>query len=103
MSLVHKDKRRELYECAIDNCIMKYIIASKKCVVGNHYHKKRIEAFVLLSGRAYAKIGTFPAFRMKRHQEVKVMKKVKHTFTLNKGSILLELANNKYDPKDDYK
>lgn len=103
MSLVHKDKRRSLYECSIGDCTIKYLIAIKNCVVGNHFHKKHIEAFVLLTGRAYAKIGEKKALRMKRHREIIVKPKIKHTFTLNKGSVLLELANKKYDPEDDYK
>ena len=100
MSLQSKDKRRSLYE--FEYPVTKILDIHKDCLVGNHYHKKRDETFILLRGRGISLIDDVTK-DMGLHEEFAVRRGKLHSFYLFKGSLLLEFATKKYDPKDDYK
>lgn len=100
MSLAHKDNRRSLYEWEYP--VTKVIHTHEGCIVGNHYHKKRTEVFVLLAGSGTALMdGEF--FRIQPFNDMIALPGKAHSFSLDANSILLELSNQPYDPSDDYK
>ena len=96
----HKDNRRTLYE--FEYPVTKILEIHEDCVLGNHYHKKRTEVFVLLKGSIVATLNGVDQ-EMKPFEPLKVEPEVMHTFKAKEGSILLEFATRFYDPTDDYK
>lgn len=99
MKPVNKDNRRSLYE--YEYPVTKILVAHKDCEVGNHYHKRKEELFILVSGLGYASIGN-KGGQMRLLKEYKIEKNVFHTFYLKKGAVLIGFCTRKYDPKDDY-
>jgi mannose-6-phosphate isomerase-like protein (cupin superfamily) len=100
MSLVSSNNRRDLYEWNYP--VTKVLEVLEDCIVGDHYHKERDEVFILLNGKGTALIGD-KMFVIKKFEEMHAPRGMKHTFYLEKGSILLEFATKEYDPTDDYK
>jgi mannose-6-phosphate isomerase-like protein (cupin superfamily) len=94
------DPRRDLYEfCGYSVC--KLIVAKDNCLLGRHYHKKKKEIFVLLSGQCVA---TFDgeSFLMAPLSQYVVPEGMPHTFCLSAGAMMLGFASAQYDPTDDY-
>lgn len=102
----HEDERRVLVEWVEDSSFKaaKAVIAKEDCIVGDHYHKKKDETFLLLIGRAKRVIigekeeTDIPALR-----KWTVPKGVYHLFELDQGSILLGVCTKKFDEKDEIK
>jgi len=101
----HEDERRVLIEYVsglpIKTC--KVLMVKQDTVLGNHYHKKKDEVFYLLKGYGVVYLGENEMHPFNEGDIVYAPKGVKHTFKLNKDSILLEAGTNEFDPKDDYK
>lgn len=100
----HEDERRILIEYVKDmpirNC--KVLIIKEDTILGNHYHKLKDEIFYLLKG--YGTVILDDAiYPMNEGDIVHATKGVRHTFKLNKGSILLEAGTEPFNPTDDYK
>lgn len=104
LNLVSEDARRKLFEFGGGRNwkVCKILEAKEDCWVGNHYHKLKDEMFVLISGS-----GTFviESKTIVEHAPFSlfVPRGSYHTFNLKKGSILIGLATELHDPKDDYK
>lgn len=98
---VSSDARRDLYEFE-GYPVCKLIVAKEDCTLGEHYHKRKDEVFVLISGACDAKIGEF-------HDYLAILERYEvpagtfHSFILWKGAILLGFCTQPYDPTDDYK
>ena len=95
-----EDYRRIIYEFGINTTwkVCKVIVAKANCVLGRHYHKKKTESFMLVSGS-----GTLNNLEMQLFKEYRIYPGDKHKFELAKDSILLGLATRLHDMKDDYK
>ena len=101
--MIHEDERRILEDWPE----AKIITAKKDCELGNHYHKIKTERFVLVSGSATMYLnksdrGYVPE-RMERGILYTVEPETKHTFFLEKGSVLIGLCSHMFDPNDDYR
>lgn len=99
----HTDKRRTLTEFGVGKTwkVCKIIATKEDCVLGRHYHKRKDESFMLVAGQGRIKIGD-QLFTMKLFEEYFVLRYIKHEFTLTKGSILIGLCSEEFDPNDDY-
>jgi len=100
--MIHEDERRILEDWPE----AKTITAKEDCVLGNHYHKLKTEKFILIQGEGEIKLDTgFGSIKrkMKIGRLYTVMPFQQHTFTLTKGSVLIGLCSEKFDPSDDYK
>lgn len=104
LKLVSEDDRRKLSEFGNGGHwkVCKVLEAKQDCWVGNHYHKLKDEMFLLIEGS-----GTFVVEQNTEVQHAPFSILIKHgnyhAFNLKKGSILLGLASEEHDPKDDYK
>lgn len=95
---VHIDERREL----ISFPEAKLITARCDTTLGNHYHKKKTETFLLSAGRAVMTLGTEKII-METGKLYTVPPGMPHSFCLTAGSKLVGLNSTGYDPSDDYK
>jgi len=107
---IHEDKRRTLMDwgaIAYKWAICKTIIAKEDCLLGRHYHKRKTELFMLVSGSAtlttgYPHLSRDNTVSMEVGKEYKVSPLTTHTFRLRKGTIMNCLADREYDATDDY-
>lgn len=102
--MVHTDERRTLIdwgEGSWKTC--KTIIAHKDCEIGNHYHKIKHERFYLASGSVYYTLGNDAMQPFAPGDTVDVPPETFHTFWLKKGSVMIGLCSELYDPSDDFK
>lgn len=104
LKTVSEDSRRKLSEFGEGRewKVCKVLEVKEDCWVGNHYHKLKDEMFLLIDGS-----GTF-VLEEKTSVEhapfsVFVPRNTYHAFNLKKGSVLIGLATELHDPKDDYK
>jgi len=103
IKLVSEDARRKLSEFGEGGNwkVCKVLEAKTDCWVGNHYHKLKDEMFLLIEGS-----GTFVLEQQTRVEQAPFSLFVKrgqyHAFNLKKGSVLIGLATELHDPKDDY-
>ena len=97
----HEDERRTLIEWS-GGKVSKALIAKCDCVVGDHYHRKKEERFLLLRGSATVTIGMTRAGVIAPYEFV-VRRNTYHRFELSKGSILLGVCSEEFDPTDEIK
>jgi mannose-6-phosphate isomerase-like protein (cupin superfamily) len=103
LTLVSEDHRRKLSEFGNGGTwkVCKVVEMKDDMWIGNHYHKKKDEMFVLWEGS-----GTFVVEKETKQTwapySVFVPRGTYHAFKLTKGSVLLCLASELHDPKDDY-
>lgn len=104
LKLVSEDERRKLFEFGNGGNwkVCKVLEAKSDCWVGAHYHKLKDEMFLLIEGS-----GTFVVETNTKVEyapfSLFVPRGSYHAFNLKKGSVLLCLASELHDPKDDYK
>lgn len=80
----------------------KVIIAKSEHIIGEHYHLKKKEVFLLLTGEAKeVVVGETIWKNIKAPFKWIVDKGFYHSFKLKKGSILLGIASKKFDPNDE--
>ena len=98
----HEDDRRvlESYPEA------KIVTAKKDCVIGNHYHMKKTELFILSSGECTVTKTTetktsFHNMQIGRIYEV--APGTNHEFRMKEGSVLIGINSHVHDDNDDYK
>lgn len=100
--MIHEDERRILFDFDQSSKTTKIVVAKDDCSLGDHYHKIKTETFMLVSG-----LGTISlngsAEIMEIGKKYTVNPKVKHQFSLQKGSVLICLVDKKYNPNDDYR
>lgn len=100
---IHEDERRKLIEWA-GGKVSKALIAKDGCVVGDHYHQKKEERFLLLTGKAKRiVIGDWTVRGVLPPAEFIVPPNTYHLFELEAGSILLGTASEEFDPADEIK
>lgn len=100
----HEDERRILIELfdgvAFKNC--KVIIAKSSEPIGGHYHLKKDDLFMLLSGVARRVIiGDEEEKNVLPIRKWYVPRKTFHLFELEPGSILLESSTTAFDASDE--
>lgn len=100
----HEDERRTLIELfngvAFKNC--KVIIAKSNEPIGGHYHLKKDDLFMLLSGLAKrVVIGDDEEEDIPPIRKWFVPRKTFHLFELEPGSILLEASTTAFDSDDE--
>lgn len=104
LRLVSEDERRKLFEFGNGGTwkVCKVLEVKEDCWVGAHYHKLKDEMFLLIEG-----YGTFVVEKSTMMEyapfSLFVPRNSYHAFNLKKGSVLLCLASELHDPKDDYK
>lgn len=104
LKLVSEDNRRRLSEIGNGKSwkVCKILEMKEDGLVGNHYHKKKDEMFLLWEGS-----GTFVVEKETSVQfapySVFIPRGTYHAFTLKKGSVLIGLVTEEHDPSDDYK
>lgn len=104
LKLVSEDERRKLSEFGNGGNwkVCKVLEMKQDGWVGMHYHKNKDELFLLMEGS-----GTFVLEKETVTQSAPysllVPRGMYHAFNLKKGSVLLGLATELHDPKDDYK
>ena len=99
----HEDNRRALTEFGNGRTwkVCKVIEAKENCYLGNHYHKKKDESFMLIKGDGEIKTGG-NSHKMQLFEEYFVPAYIRHEFFLITGSILIGLCSEEFNPKDDY-
>lgn len=106
----HTDERRTLVEFGNNRNwrLCKVVETKEDCILGKHYHKKKVESFMLVSGSGTIQIDTaneiVPHVKetMELFKEYFVSNNMLHEFFLKKGSILIGLCSKEFDPNDDY-
>ena len=96
--MIHEDERRVLEAWPE----AKIITAKTDCVLGEHYHKVKTEKFILTFGSCMATVNE-STFKMKIGQVLTINPFDRHTFYLDKGSVLIGLCSEPYDKEDDHK
>ena len=100
----HEDERRTLIEWITDEPFRsaKVVIAKGEQVIGKHFHKKKDEAFLLLSGKAKkVVIDGIEEWNVLPVRKWFIPRGVKHEFVLEKGSVLLGVGSEAFDPEDE--
>lgn len=103
-TLVNKDNRRNLYEFGNNKTwkVIKFLDIKDDCIIGDHYHNNKEELFILISGRATFTNDTI-TYEVLPFEEITVIPRTYHKFEIKKGSKLLCLASEIFDPNDEIK
>ncbi len=101
----HEDDRRLLIDYAAgDFKAAKYLKTKACCTVGDHYHRRKDESFLLVEGRASRiLIGDSLQFNVNAPAEFYVPRGTYHAFDLDAGAVLLGTATAVFDPSDEVK
>lgn len=102
----HEDDRRILYDWAQGEFKSAKVLEAKEdgIVVGNHYHNNKDEEFFLFKGMiTILSIGVNTIFNIAAPYYIRVPRGEFHLFLLEKGSILLGVATELFDPSDENK
>ena len=99
----HEDDRRSLIEMQPGSFrACKVVKIKKRSILGNHFHTKKDEQFLLISGKAYlVKIGEDEWRNIEAPYEWFVPMGSYHTFDLEEGSIMVGTATREFDPEDE--
>jgi len=105
---VHEDGRRAISELNLaDSSIQSFVIKQADLPLGNHYHEKKAELFIITkgSGRVYLyKLGKLEKHKdpleLKKGSVVVVPKYTAHTFILEPGSEMLCLSSAPFNEED---
>jgi len=98
----HSDERRDLTSFPE----AKLIRVKKDTVIGQHYHLKKEERFVLSEGQAMLVLGTGlerTQWPMEIGRVYTVSPGQYHEFRITRDSVLIGLNSHPYDPADDYR
>ena len=99
---IHDDDRRTLIEWS-GGKVSKALVAKDNCVVGDHYHRNKEERFLLLKGSAKVVVGNAMNDTVFAPFEFTVPPDTYHKFNLSRGSILLGVCSEEFDPADEIK
>lgn len=102
---IHEDDRRILFDYASGTFkSAKAVIIKKTMMVGAHKHYRKDEEFLLLQGKFLEiNIGGEIKYDIKAPYYFAVKKGVYHSFVCEKNSILLGVATETFDEKDEIK
>ena len=99
--MTHEDDRRTLTSIPYNDGELKVIVTKKECILGNHFHKKKTEEFILVRGYGRAIVNGHEIV-MSPKKMLKIKPGDIHTFFLSKNSILVCVCSHPYDKHDDY-
>jgi mannose-6-phosphate isomerase-like protein (cupin superfamily) len=101
----HEDARRLLIDYATGDFKAAKVVEMKVCgTVGDHYHRRKDESFLLFKGRASrVLIGDSLQFNVNAPAEFYVPRGTYHAFDLDAGAVLLGTATAEFDPQDEVK
>ena len=99
--MTHEDDRRTLTSIPYKDGEIKVIITKEDCELGNHYHKVKRENFTLMRGSACITIDGMES-KMLVGLVYLVDINEKHSFEIEKNSILYCICSHPYDKEDDY-
>lgn len=101
----HEDERRIIYDWAEGEFkSAKAVIIKEEIAVGDHYHRYKEEEFFLLNGKfKELVVGNLLLFNVEAPYHVKVPRLTYHKFICEKGSILLGVASEIFNPDDEIK
>jgi mannose-6-phosphate isomerase-like protein (cupin superfamily) len=102
--LVSEDDRRKISEFGNGGNwkVCKIVEMKETSTVGDHYHKKKDEMFLLIEGGGTFTIGDKTETQWAPYS-IFIPRNTYHSFRLHRGSVLLGLVSEEHDPKDDYK
>jgi len=106
IELVHEDGRRviaEMNSTGADFSVQRFVI-KEKIALGNHYHDKKEEVFVILKGSGEITLMDDAAqktFAVKEGDVIFVPRGTGHTFVLEPGSEMICFSTSAFD-KDDF-
>ena len=98
----HTDNRRTIAEFGNGGNwkLCKVIKTKEDCILGNHYHKKKDESFMLIEGTGHIKIVEWSSV-MELFKEYFVPANIRHEFHLTKNSVLIGLCSHEFDSEDE--
>lgn len=96
----HEDTRRSLIDLELPAKAVKILTAKKGCVVGDHWHNKKEEWFLLISGSGTVQLGSVVK-DIQREKVYHAPKGLYHRFYLDEGSVMVGVASEPFDPKDE--
>lgn len=101
----HEDDRRILFDWANgDFKSAKAVIVKKSIAIGDHYHNNKEEEFLLLQGMfTELIIGNITSHNVGAPYKVTIPRGTYHKFVCTEGSILLGVASELFDEKDEIK
>lgn len=111
MMLVHQDERRAISECNLPSGSIKgFRVTSDKLPLGNHYHMRTTEVFLITEGTGTVvsqlvdkegkPIGDIEYTTVKEGDVVQVEPYTAHTFFLSPGSKMICMADQPFDQND---
>lgn len=103
LNTVSEDRRRRLSEFGEGKTwrIAKCLEIKENCIIGNHYHKLKDELFLVISGEVtYTLNGEEGSAGP--GDLIDVPAGVHHAFICPPGAVLVCLATQLHDPKDDH-
>jgi len=96
----HSDARRDL----VGFPEAKVLEAKMDAVIGQHYHLRKEEKFILSSGECTLHLGVPPEpIQMAIGRIYSIRPGEYHEFHIKRGSVLVGLNSHAYDPSDDYR
>lgn len=100
---VSKDSRRALYEFGIGGVwkVSKLIKVKSDCMIGGHFHKKKDELFLVLSGLVRYSMCTKSGIAGP-DETINVPRGTYHSFECTAGTTMICLASELHDPNDDH-
>ena len=104
-AIKHEDERRILFDFAQgDFKSAKAVIVKQAIAIGEHYHNKKDEHFLLLQGKFIELVvGGSISHNVEAPYAVNVPKGTYHKFVCEAGSILIGVATELFDPNDEIK
>ncbi len=106
----HTDNRRVIFECNLPTSSVQQFIITASIPLGNHYHKKRQETFVITHGKGKCvylsldkdgrPIGEQAVLTLEQGTVIQIMPFTAHAFKLDPGSTMLCYSSIPFDPDD---
>lgn len=103
--IVHSDNRRTIFDWASGNFkSAKAVIVHEEIAIGDHFHFKKTEEFLLLQGEFLElQIGTKILYNISAPYKIILPPQTYHRFVCTPGSILLGTATELFDETDEIK
>ncbi len=106
----HTDDRRVIFECNLSTSSVQLFVITAAIPLGNHYHKKRQETFVIVHGKgkcAYLSLdekgrplGEQMLLSLEQSSVIQIKPFTAHALQLDPGSTMLCYSSIPFDPDD---
>lgn len=110
LSPVHKDHRREIFECNFADCSLQDLEICSGLPLGNHYHARKDELFIILDGGGLCfsqdvtpsghGTGEVTCHVVEKGTVVRIHRFTAHAFLLRPGSRMLCFSSCRHAPDD---